>query len=395
MDHLRTGLLVALAALVASALAVGASTGGDVASPAPESAGRTERTAPPDYARGFTVSERDGTTLLTVPHPWKGGPEQRYLLVPRDKPLPDIDVQDATVVRTPPTRVVSLSTLYTAALHRLGVADRIVGQADTNLLYNSELRNRVQRGEIDSVGPSSSIQPEPIMALEPDVVFAYAVGDAAYDTLRRIRATGVPVVLLAGYLEQHPLGRAEWLRFLGYFFGKEEAAGQHIRRIAARYTTLSRRANREGEAPSVLANIPYQGTWYAPGGGSYLAHLLTDAGALYPWRDTPSAGSLPLTFEAVYEKALGTDFWVHVGSFRSISGLLDTDPRYGRFRAVREGRVYNNDARIGPGGGNDFYESGFLHPERILADLVTIFHPELLPHRDLFYYRQLPREDDD
>ena len=68
------------------------------------------------------------------------------------------------------------------------------------------------------------------------------------------------------------------------------------------------------------------------------------------------------------------------------------DERYAVFRAFRSGRVFNNDARIGPGGGNDIYEGGLSNPELVLADLISIIHPELLPDHQRIWYRQLPEK---
>jgi iron complex transport system substrate-binding protein len=38
---------------------------------------------------------------------------------------------------------------------------------------------------------------------------------------------------------------------------------------------------------------------------------------------------------------------------------------------------------------NDYWESGIINPHVILADLINILHPELLPDHKLHYYRQL------
>jgi iron complex transport system substrate-binding protein len=40
-------------------------------------------------------------------------------------------------------------------------------------------------------------------------------------------------------------------------------------------------------------------------------------------------------------------------------------------------------------GANDYWESGSVNPHLILADLITIFHPDLLPGHQLVYYKQL------
>jgi iron complex transport system substrate-binding protein len=56
---------------------------------------------------------------------------------------------------------------------------------------------------------------------------------------------------------------------------------------------------------------------------------------------------------------------------------------------VQRGRVYANDARVNANGGNDYFESGVMNPDVVLADLVKIFHPELVQDHTLTYYRRL------
>ena len=51
--------------------------------------------------------------------------------------------------------------------------------------------------------------------------------------------------------------------------------------------------------------------------------------------------------------------------------------------------MWNNNRRSTSGGGNDFYESGIMHPDVILADLISIFHPDLMPGYEPRYYTRL------
>jgi iron complex transport system substrate-binding protein len=46
---------------------------------------------------------------------------------------------------------------------------------------------------------------------------------------------------------------------------------------------------------------------------------------------------------------------------------------------------------MSPGGGSDYFESAVLNPDRVLVDLVKIFHPELLADRSFTYYKNVGR----
>ena len=96
-----------------------------------------------------------------------------------------------------------------------------------------------------------------------------------------------------------------------------------------------------------------------------------------------------MDIESVYSKALEADIWINPGVAEKMSELRNYDPRYSLLPAVAEGRVYNNNRRMGPGGGNDYWESGTLRPDLVLSDLIAALHPELMPGHTFFYYRQL------
>lgn len=102
-----------------------------------------------------------------------------------------------------------------------------------------------------------------------------------------------------------------------------------------------------------------------------------------------STGSIPLNYEVVYNKAVNAEYWVNLGQYTSLDKLLADDAKYKDFAAFKNGMVYNNNARVNKDGGNDYWQSGVTHPEILLSDLVTIFHPDLMPNQTLVYYQKL------
>jgi iron complex transport system substrate-binding protein len=69
--------------------------------------------------------------------------------------------------------------------------------------------------------------------------------------------------------------------------------------------------------------------------------------------------------------------------------LLSFDPRFSALPAVKKSQVYNNNLRSTSAGGNDYWESGVVHPDLILADLVKIFHPEMSGSGAFYFYKKL------
>ena len=390
------------------------------AAPAAEQAGGSAQQEPPAFptelrhARGFDVSRRNGVRYVTVHSPWPGAAAGiRYALIRRGDPPPP-DVHPARVIEVPVRSVVTLSATYLAELEILGLTDRIVGHADLPRVYSPAIRALAERGAIREVGDGGAgVNIERLLDLEPGLVMAYGLGNA-YDVHPKLEELGLKVVINADWLEATPLGRSEWIKFLALFFGKEREAERAFTRIESRYLELAALASGAPASgalasgapasgapaygapasgalarPTVFLDAPFQDTWWTAGGASHMAGLLRDAGADYLWAENDDFSSLPMNFEAVYERAAEAEFWLNPGSFESLNGILAADERFAAFRAFREQRVYNCIARRTPRGGNDYWESGPANPQRVLADLVAILHPGLLPEHRLFYYRRL------
>ena len=95
------------------------------------------------------------------------------------------------------------------------------------------------------------------------------------------------------------------------------------------------------------------------------------------------------SFEAVFAKAHRAEFWLHPGTSETIESLLADDERHDEFAACKRRMVYNNNARLNKNGSNDYWESGTVNIHIVLKDLVKIFHPEVIPNHELYYYSRV------
>ncbi len=341
-----------------------------------------------EYAASFTVEYGLNYKVVTVLQPWVGGDPVTYLLVQCGAPTPDGIEADA-VIEVPVASAVSMSTTYLPHFVELGLLDALVGTDEFDFVYSPAVRARIDAGELSEVGGGSFVDVERVLELEPGVVFTYGIGSADYDAHPALIAAGIPTVLNADYMETSPLGRAEWVKFTGLFFNAEVGANVLFAQIAADYNALAGLAAGETERPTVLVNAMYGDTWYVAGGASYQARLIADAGGEYLWADDASTGGLPLSFEAVLERGQAASVWLNPNFWFSLTDGLAEDERYAAFDAFTSGRIFNNVARVTELGGNDYLETGVLHPEQVLADLVAIFHPNLLPDHTPTYYLAL------
>ena len=341
------------------------------------------------YASGFTVSyQPDSTKLVEVVYPFQGATSgYKYLLVPKGRPIPVHDA-DVRVVTTPLSSIICTSTTHIPLLDYLGETEKLVGFPSTDYVSSAIARKLIDTGKVQELGVDKGLNLERIAVLNPDMVMGYTM-NSDYGQFKKMEELNVPVVLNSEYLEKHPLGRAEWIKFMALFFNKEKQADSIFRIIEKEYLDTKALAENVAEKPSVVSGIVYGDAWFLPGGQNYAAKLLKDAGYDYLWSNDSSNGFLELSFESVYAKAHDADFWIGVGSFSSLKEIERADERYTRFRPFQQHQVYTSNARIGLKGGSEFLELGYLRPDIILKDLVKIAHPGLLNEYNLYFHKKL------
>lgn len=341
------------------------------------------------HTSSFTVEYFNNYKVVTVLTPFSGAEEPvQYVLVQCGTPVPE-GFDNATTVEVPINSFVAMSTIYLPALEILGELDSLVGVDSSLFTTNETVLGMVEAGTVTEIGGGADVNVETAVDLDPDLIMTYASGFADFDAHPKLQEAGLSVALNAELLETSPLGRAEWIDFIALFYNKEATAEAWFAEMSSDYEALTAMTADITERPTVFSSTPFDGTWYMPGGNSYVAQLLADAGADYLWADDESTGTLFLDFETVFDQAAEADYWVNLGSFGSLADLAAADERYAEFAAFENGRVFNYDVRTNENGGNDYFESGVVFPNVVLADLIKIFHPELLPDHEFVYYRPL------
>jgi iron complex transport system substrate-binding protein len=125
-----------------------------------------------------------------------------------------------------------------------------------------------------------------------------------------------------------------------------------------------------------------------PGTKSYMVKFINDAGAEYVYPANGGRDSYPMSMEKAYGIAQNADFWLIGNAAKSLGELKYTDSRMAEIPAFKNKRVYNSNLRANDYG-DDFWESGIVKPDVVLEDLIKIFHPELVPEHEFYYYRHL------
>lgn len=342
----------------------------------------------PQYAEGFEIrsTEQGRSTLLRVHNPWQGAGEvvNELLIRRNDEPLPAGFT--GAVLEGDAERIVCLSSTYVAMLDALDEVERVVGVSGIDFISNPYIQ--AHRKEIGDVGYDGHLNYELLVALAPDLVLLYGVNGAS-EMEAKLRELEIPFVYIGEYLEQSPLGKAEWMLFIGELIGCREEAEARFAPIPARYHALREKAAATSIRPRVMLNTPYRDTWFMPSVENYAVQLITDAGGEYLFPENRSTRSVAIDLEHAYLLAAQADLWINLGAVQSLAELRQQFPRFADVGCVRRGAVWNNTLRWSATGGNDFWESGVVHPDRVLADLIHIFHPTLLPDHEFVYYKPL------
>lgn len=346
-----------------------------------------------EQSSGLRVEYEDSYKVLEV-DTVAGEEPLRYVLVQCGAPEPELDgpLSDAQVVTVPVESVITLTTTNLPHFAMLDAADRIVGVGTGAFVATPEILERIEAGDVpDYAGPEGQADVEAIIGAAPDLLIMDAFGEAIVEEANRYVEAGVPTVLSADFNEQTLLGRAEWLKFTSLFLNGEGTATGHFDEIVASYNEVKEAAAAAEERPSVFANTPFEGTWFMPAGDSFFANAVADANGEYVFDDEEETFSLQLDIETVLDRAADADVWLQAGSVNgTLDDLLAVDERFDEFKAFRKGDVWANDKVVTETGGNAFFETAYTEADVVLADLVKILHPEVLPDHELVYFGQVP-----
>jgi iron complex transport system substrate-binding protein len=335
------------------------------------------------YAIGFDIQYSAGYAYLTVFNPWKNNDTLATYVVADSGSGKNFPAADFTFLQ-PVNRTALLSSTFIGMFIQLNSGSMISAASDARLICDPVLYERYMSGELTDLGESVHLNAEAIVGHAPDFVMKYIFGNS--DPIdRKIIEAGIPIVYNLEFMEPHPLGRSEWIKFVAAFIGKQTEADSIFERIETDYLHYSALAAKEPFQPTVMDGSSYKGVWYTAGGNSYPAKLYADAGADYYWKKDSSRGSLTLSIETMIDKQREADYWIGSSS-GSIDGLLAEENRYTLFKSFTTNNVFHFGKRKNPNGGLDYFESGVTRPDVLLKDLISVFHPHLVENKYEPYY---------
>ena len=338
-------------------------------------------------AQGIAIYRSDDFVKITIKNPWQGASNVSYdhYLIPKGSPVPD-GIDTSMVIFVPIETIVCMSTTHASMISALGETATIKGMSGVNLVYSAE----INKLEIDEIGYESNLNTEVLIKISPDLIMMYGIGNESLGHINKMREIGIKTMFNADYLEEKPLGKAEWIKLFGELYCKRHIADSIFTSIVNEYDSLKKYIhNNITHRPLTLLGLPFKDTWFVSPGNSFISALINDAGGEYLWKDTHSNVSMPYSLESVFIKAVNADYWLNIGTVENASEITMLDRRLGTLKSFTNGQLYNNNNRVTKNGGNDFWESGALSPQIILKDIASILHPELFPEYVPYYYKRL------
>lgn len=343
------------------------------------------------HARGFTIEYFDGYKVVQIISPFnKTADTTRYLLLERGAKKPE-GYADYQTIEIPIRSLAAMSSMHVCLLGFLESYEILTGLGSLQYVYSPEVNKMIADKKISEVGRDQGLNEELLVSMHPDLVMAMGSPGGGLSHYKTLEDAGIRVMINSEWGETTPLARAEWVKLVAALLNKEPLVNQKFSVIENEYNRLAKLADQLKNKPTVLSGLNTKDVWFLPGKDSYMTRFFEDAGGDYHWRNATSTGTLSLSFESVYPTALKADYWMNVGfdPKDTRKSILAMDSRYSDFKAFNSERMYSYNNRVNEKGSNDFFESGNVNPQTVLADLIRIFHPELLPDHKLVYYKKL------
>ncbi|MCF0168306.1 MAG: ABC transporter substrate-binding protein [Bacteroidales bacterium] len=344
------------------------------------------------YAEGFKISYHSDYITVDLRDPWDTLKlRKRYILAEKEL-LEGNDSLAASLsllgllVPVPVERAVIYTSVHTSMAEQLGCLDKVVGVCEPEYITSETVKRKVASGEIADIGIYSAPNVEKMIELNTEIIIASPFENSGYGAAEKL---GIPIVEAADYMEEHPLGRAEWVRFYGLLFGCREKADEVFFNTMEKYDALKAltQSLSSNQRPTFILERRYGATWFIPSQKSYIGCLHADAGADYIFKDNVQTGSMPMSFESVLEKGIDAKYWfIKYGAEKDMTyaDLESEYQPYSNFAAFKNRNIYCCNTLS-----STYYDDITLHPDQVLADLIHIYHPELLLDHIPKYYRKM------
>lgn len=320
-----------------------------------------------DYAAHFATELINADTVIHLLNPADNNDTLAQFKVGLTKPV-----------------LASISTTHIPMVQALGALDQLAGVGYADYITDIEVRQRLDDGQLQSITSSDKLNFEVVIDVQPDVLLVYPYGNENYD---RYEQAGIEVLPISEYAESHPLGRAEWIKVFGLLTGNYNEACRVFDALTEDYEATRTKAAERANQPLVFTGSFFKGRWSAPGGNSFVARFIEDAGAQYAFAEYPGSENVELDFERVLEKISVADFFgkvLHREGQVTRDDFLEENRRFELLNDFGGDQLFYCNTYA-----SDYFGRGLLEPHLMLSDLYYIFHSTAADSVDFHYFKPL------
>ncbi|SOS49195.1 ABC transporter substrate-binding protein [Tenacibaculum dicentrarchi] len=342
----------------------------------------TANQSPIKYAKGFDIITENNQKKLIIKKVFQNSDKQFEFTLTNKTDI------SKNQLKVPVEKLVVTSTTHIPMLELLNSEKKLVGFPHLKYISSEKTRKRIDAGKITELGNEQSMNTEKLLDLQPELVIGFSLhpNSKLYENIKK---SGIPVVFNGDWLEETPLGRAEWIKFFGVLLDKEKQADSIFNAIEKSYLDAKNTAQKSPNYPTILSGSMFKEVWNVPGGNSFTATFFKDAHLNYLWKETKNTGSLQLSFESVLDKAKNADFWLGCGFYQTKNEILNANKHYKEFDALKNGNVYTIGTKKGKTGGLIYFELAPIRPDLVLKDIIKITNPTAFPNYELTFFERL------
>ena len=256
-----------------------------------------------EFAKNFAVKPILGGYELKLLNPNTQSTEAVYELTY------DHSKKGKNVIHIPIENIATLSQTTVGMLSKIDALNTITGVSNINYAHSPELKKRFKTGQIEEFGDETNPPIERIVKSKSKLILYSGFGEA-FDQNGTLQKLGIVSLPNYEWREQHPLGRAEWIKFVGILVGKLDRAQTVFTQTKHAYQVLCKKFQQLSDAPKVISGNFYSDQWTAPAGDSYMAILINDAGGDYVYRSQKGTGSIFLPIEKIIHDNQQTPYWI-------------------------------------------------------------------------------------
>lgn len=331
------------------------------------------------YAENFDLVERKNYVELRILNPETNGVEQKYALVKRGTKasIPN----DLEKIEIPIQKMGAFSTSFIGMIAELDACKSVGATTGENYIFNKTIKQQVKKKQTRCFSSEADIPAEFLLSKNINLLIYSGFGQG-FPNEEKLKKIGVSCVPNYDWREQHPLAKAEWIKFFGALLDKQEMANSYFSEVEKNYLSLQKKLKKSKVSkPKVLVGLMFGDTWNAPAGQSFLARILADAQIDYLYKKEKGTGSLSLSLEKVAVDQADCSIWLDANA-TSKSQLINSNSKFEVFKAFKKNSIYGYAHAM-----NYFWEMNSLHPDWLLEDYAQIAGH--LPHKKLHFYKRI------